>query len=120
MRLYLDEDVSYHVAEQLRGRGYDVSSAFETNRLELPDEDQLTYATGERRVLVTYNVGDFSELVREWFNAGRSHYGVILIKDETIARKNIGGLVRALAALMNAHPAEDAFRDRCDYLAPAP
>jgi len=112
--------MSYRVAEQLRAKGYDVVAITELGRRQLGDEEQLAYAVSEGRTLVTYNIDDFCHLMAEWFQRGRSHFGVLFIKEATIPRHDIGGQVRALAALLDAYPAEDVFRDRCDYLRPAP
>jgi hypothetical protein len=36
-------------------------------------------AIADRRILVTYNIVDFPEILREWAGGGRSHAGVILV-----------------------------------------
>ena len=45
----------------------------------LADEDVLALASDEQRILVTHNIRDFPEIVREWMTAQRSHAGVILV-----------------------------------------
>jgi predicted nuclease of predicted toxin-antitoxin system len=120
MRLLLDECMSYRAAEQLRAKGHDVVAITELARRQLDDEEQLAYAARERRALVTYNVDDFCELVAEWFQAGRSHHGVLFIKEATIPRHDIGAQVRALVALLVVHPTDDAFCDRVDYVRSVP
>lgn len=45
----------------------------------LADEDVLTLAAEERRILVTHNIRDFPGIAREWMEAQRAHGGVILV-----------------------------------------
>jgi predicted nuclease of predicted toxin-antitoxin system len=118
MRLLLDECLSHVIAEQLRRRGYDVVSVQEIDRRNLSDAEQMGYAAEQRRAFVTYNVVHFEELIIDWFEQGRSHYGVILIKEESIRRNDFGGLIRALAALLDRYPAEDALVNGCLFLQP--
>jgi len=77
VKLYLDHDISYRIAEQLRARGHDAIGAWEVGNAELPDQAQLEYAAGQRRVLVTCNTQDFVPLYLEWWSAGRHHNGII-------------------------------------------
>ena len=55
MKLYLDEDISLKVCEMLRKRRLDVVSAHETVMLEATDDEQLAFAAGEGRAMVTRN-----------------------------------------------------------------
>ena len=77
VKLYLDHDISYPIAEQLRARGHDVIGAWEAGNVELSDQAQLEYAVGQGRVLVTCSTQDFAPLYLEWWNAGRHHSGII-------------------------------------------
>ncbi len=45
----------------------------------LADEDVLALAAEEERILVTHNIRDFPNILREWAEAQRSHAGVILV-----------------------------------------
>jgi hypothetical protein len=108
--------MSHVIAEQLRRHGYDVVSVQEIDRRTLPDADQFTFAAEQQRAFVTYNVTHFEELMIDWFEQGRSHYGVIFIEEETIRRNNFGGLVRALMALLDRCPADDALVNGCLFL----
>lgn len=60
LRYYLDEDVIHGplVAEELRKRGVDTITALEAGRAgrEISDQEQLEYATGQGRVMVTQDV----------------------------------------------------------------
>ncbi len=44
----------------------------------MPDENQLRFAVGERRVLVTFNVRDFVVLARRFAAEGREHAGIVV------------------------------------------
>jgi hypothetical protein len=104
------------IAEQLRQRGYDVVSVQEMDRRTRSDAEQLAFATEQQRAFVTYNVTHFEQLMIDWFEAGQSHYGVIFIKEETIRRNDFGGLIRALMALLDQYPADEALVNGCLFL----
>ncbi|MFQ5814191.1 MAG: DUF5615 family PIN-like protein [Anaerolineae bacterium] len=111
VKLYLDHDISYRIAEQLRARGYDAIGAWEAGNAELHDQAQLKYAADQGRVLVTCNAQDFVPLYPEWWNADRHHSGVVTSKQlgfgemlrrllfflETITAKEMRNMIRNLA-----------------------
>ena len=111
VKLYLDHDISYRIAEQLRAQGYDAVGAWEVGNAELPDQAQLEYAADQRRVLVTFNVQDFVPLYLEWWNAGQHHSGIVTSEQlkfgemlrrllhflETITAKEVRNMIRNLA-----------------------
>ncbi len=78
MTLYLDEHLSPLLARMLRNRGVDCLTAIETGNLGQSDEAQLTYATSQGRVLLTFDREDFLALATEWAERGCSHAGLIL------------------------------------------
>jgi predicted nuclease of predicted toxin-antitoxin system len=59
--LFLDEHIPIDLAELLTKDGFDVLTARDAARANRrkSDEDQLAFATEERRVLVTFNARDF-------------------------------------------------------------
>jgi len=79
VKLHLDEDLSPGIAEVLRQRGLDVSSAHEVGTTQLSDAQQLHHATQAERVLVTRNLRDFVALGREYIGRGQAHAGIILV-----------------------------------------
>jgi len=81
VRFLLDAHVSGpRVGQRLTEQGHDVLALDQVPALEgLDDEQVLTLATEDRRVLVTHNVRDFPSILREWAAAQRSHAGVILV-----------------------------------------
>ncbi len=109
MRLLLDEMWSPVIAEQLRRRGHDVVASVERDDLRgLSDEEVLRAAVVDRRVVVTRDVGDFSQLIVRWRAEDRDHWGVILVSPRRFSASiaGVGPLVRALHAILRAYPGE--------------
>jgi len=79
VKVYLDEDLAPAVAQRLRRRGIDATSAQEAGNAQLDDRAQLAYATREGRAIVTANVVDFIELARDAVAANTEHAGIILV-----------------------------------------
>ena len=79
MKLYLDEDISPKVAVILRKKGMDALSAHETGMLEASDEEQLAFAAADERAMVTRNRDDFITLTVQFFEALKSHKGLIIV-----------------------------------------
>jgi len=79
VKVYLDEDLAPAVAQLLRRRGIDATSAQEAGNAQLDDRTQLAYATREGRAIVTANVVDFIELARDAVAANTEHAGIILV-----------------------------------------
>ena len=65
MKVYLDEDLSPTIAELLRQRGMDATSAQDIGNTQVDDRAQLEYATRQGRAVVTANVVDFIQLAHE-------------------------------------------------------
>lgn len=63
IRLYFDEDAGKHsVIEALRNLNVDVITTLEAKNIQLPDSEQLIWATQQARVIYTFNMGDFCRL----------------------------------------------------------
>lgn len=71
IRFYLDQHVPSLVARGLRQRGVDVLTAQEAGRCALSDCEQLAFAAGEGRVMVTFDA-DYLQLA----TAGVEHAGI--------------------------------------------
>jgi hypothetical protein len=71
VRVFLDAHVSgRRVASALRELAHDVRAASEERELDgMTDDDLLALAASEDRIMVTFNVADFPDIVRRW--AGR-------------------------------------------------
>ena len=66
------------------------------------DEEVLTLAAEQHRVLLTSNAQDFAPLAVDWFLAGREHWGIIIVPGQT----NPSRLSQALERLVRAVSAE--------------
>ncbi len=114
--LYLDEDVSGQLASLIRQRGFQVVSAIELGRIEIPDEDHLAFAASHQLTLFTYNEADYIKLARKWAKEGYTHAG-ILISDQFSLRQ-IGELLRRMLNFLDQVSAEEminAFRYLVDF-----
>jgi predicted nuclease of predicted toxin-antitoxin system len=111
--LYLDADVYLRLAELLRDEGFDVISAREVNHDSWGDAEQLAYAASTRRAILTHNRDDFILLAREYVEAGREHYGIIVSEQALI-----GEMQRRLLRLLDQVTAEEmknTFRYLSDF-----
>jgi len=120
LRLLLDEHFSPEIARQLRDRGHDAIAVRERVASGRSDRDLLTLAVLEHRAIVTENVADFVELHRAAIITGTAHFGIIFTSSRQFprTRRAIGRTVRALDALLVAHPQTDALRDQTWWLEP--
>jgi hypothetical protein len=113
VRLYCDEDSMRHaLVSALRKRGIDVLTALEAGTTEQTDEQQLTFATAQGRVIYSFNVGDFCHLHSQWLAARRSHAGIVLAQQQQFP---VGEQLRRLARLVGALSAEE-MRNRLEFL----
>lgn len=99
IRLYLDENLSPRIAEQLRRRGVDVVTVHDLSVAGDTDENHLERAVRLQRVLVTHDT-DFLVLAA----AGTEHTGIIFGIQE---RLGIGDWVKALDLLCAVYTPED-------------
>ena len=111
VRLYLDHDISYRLAERLRARGYDAVGAWEVGNAGLDDPAQLEYAASQGRVLVTCNARDFVPHYLAWWDAGRHHSGIV-----TSQRLEFGEMLRRLVRFVETVAAAE-MRDMIRNLA---
>jgi predicted nuclease of predicted toxin-antitoxin system len=102
VRVYLDADVNPAVARQARRRGFDVVSAYEVGNGHLYDPEQLAYAAGQGKVILTHNARDFAPLFDEWWEAGRPHAGIIVSE-----QLPVGVLLRRLIRMLNVNSASN-------------
>ena len=61
----------------------------------------MSFASGEKRAVVTYNIRDFQILLADWHRAGRHHSGIIFVGERTATQTRPAPLVRALEKLLN-------------------
>jgi hypothetical protein len=96
--LYLDEDsMDQSLVAALRARGVDVITATEAGMLWRSDAEQLDYATGQGRILYTFNRGDFYRLHTQYLTEGKYHRGIILAPQQ---RYSIGEQLRQIIELI--------------------
>jgi hypothetical protein len=113
IRLYFDEDANdTELLEALRLRGIDAISVASSGMGGRDDEQQLTWATGQGRVLYSFNRGDFCRIHSEWMRAGRAHSGLIIGFQQ---RYTVGEQMRRLLRLHNEVTAEQML-NRLEFL----
>lgn len=80
MRLLLDADLSSHALHGILGQqGHDVIAAGLVPDLkQLDDPPLFAVAQEQARIMITHNVHDYPDILRDWAVAGRSHHGCIL------------------------------------------
>jgi hypothetical protein len=104
LNLLLDEHISPDVAKGLRrtARKIIVLALAEWEDGSFLGQDDaacLRAAASQKLTLVTYDRRTIPPLLKSWAEAGLHHGGVIFVDEKTISPGDIGGLVRALAAL---------------------
>lgn len=104
LNLLLDEHISPDVAKGLRRtvRKIVVLALAEWEDGSFLGQDDAAFlraASSQKLTLVTYDRRTIPPLLKSWAEAGLHHGGVIFVDEKTILPGDIGGLVRALAAL---------------------
>lgn len=110
IELYLDEDVDVLIVELLKKRGYSALTTRDAQKLGQGDNDQLKFAISQERALLTHNRDDFEKLALAYFEAQRTHYGIIVA-----IRRTPYEIVKRLVQLLNEVTA-DEFQDQVWYL----
>ena len=110
IELYLDEDVDVLILDLLRARGFAAITTKTAGNLGATDEEQFTYAAANQKTLLTHNRDDFELLVREYFAAGRSHYGAIIA-----VRRPPHAILSRLLPILNQVTA-DEMQDQVRYI----
>ncbi len=112
MRLMLDAHISgSKVGHALENLGHDVKA---TEKVEgVPDSTLLEMTTGESRVLVTHNVGDFLRILRERVPE-RSHAGLVLIP-HSIGLNDFGAIINGIHETLSDLSQEE-WVDRVEWM----
>lgn len=122
MRLFLDAHISGpRIARALRDRGHEVRAADEERELDgLADEQLLELAAEETRVMITFDVKDFTVLARRWAEAGRTHAGLGIVVG--IDHGEFGAILGALTRELDARPMQSEWTDLTLFITrlPAP
>ena len=106
LRLLTDENITPVVAEKVQSKRPDIAmqslhhwrgGAF----LGAADRLLIEAAYGEGWTILTYDQKTIPPLLMEWAAVGADHGGVVFVDEETIAPRDIGGLVRAILVLFD-------------------
>jgi hypothetical protein len=109
----MDEDAMDQVlVEALRARNVDVLTALDAGMIEREDAEHLDYATEHNRVLCSFNTRDFYRLHSEWISLGKSHAGIVLMRQQYCS---VGGQMRRLLRLIASKSAEE-MRNWVEFL----
>lgn len=79
IKTYLDENISFVVAEILRQRGFEVITAQEAGNKGSSDEKQLEFALNRGMSILTHDRVDFEELAKGYFAHNKTHSGIIIV-----------------------------------------
>jgi hypothetical protein len=120
LRLFLDAHISGpRIARALRARGHDVRAADEERELDgLEDEQLLELAAGEQRVMITFDVKDFTVLARRWAEAGRAHAGIGIVVG--IDHGEFGAILDVLTRELDARQTQSRWYDLTLFVARTP
>lgn len=103
MKFYLDEDLSPRIAEALRRHRLDAVSAHEAGNHGIADREQLAFARGQQRCLVTRNGRHFVELAREAIQRQQPHAGIVICPSR-VRGDEVGRIAVALTRLAERYP----------------
>ncbi|HMV49563.1 MAG TPA: DUF5615 family PIN-like protein [Blastocatellia bacterium] len=112
--LKFDEDTQKGLVQALRGRGIDVVVAWEVGMRQHDDEAQLALATSLGRVLYGCNVKDYFRIHGKWLAQGKSHAGIVLVKQQTYP-VSVRQELRRLLRLMTVKSANE-MTDQIEFL----
>lgn len=100
--IYADENVWQPVADGLRRRGWDVTTANEAGTLGYSDREHLEFAPDRGWILLTFD-DDFPELAATEF-AEEDHPGIRYVSQHG---RDVGALVRRIDATLQKIEARD-------------
>ena len=111
LRVYTDENVDPRVAEGLRRRGVDATSAHEEGVLGADDAAQFAHAAALRAAIFTHD-HHFVEIALQKIQRGETHHGVIFGE---MHRFSLGECIRRLALCAEVISTEEMV-DRVEFL----
>lgn len=116
LRLLLDADLTSRglvgiLEEQL---AHDVLAAgFNDHLKQLDDRILFAVAQEERRIVITHNIRDFPDILREWGEAARSHHGCIV---STLPTNAYGEMTNRVTRWFEQFPSQGDWIDRAVFL----
>ena len=96
----------------LRSPDVDVVAASERGMVHRSDEDHLTLAAAERRLLYSFNVSDFQRIHTHWLSTERTHAGIVLAQQKRFA---VGVQMHKLMRIIGTLTAKE-MRGRLEFL----
>ena len=108
--LYPDEDVNVVVSDLVRARGFRVTTTQDAGQIGKSDAEQLAFAAGQGKTILTHNRVDFEALARRYFEDKRTHSGIIIA-----VRRHPKELCRRVLILLNSLTA-DEIEDQIRYI----
>jgi len=108
-RILLDEHVWNGLVEIGQQLNIDVLPVQKVLPKGANDEEVLSFAAEERRILFTSNARDFEPLAVEWFLAGRNHAGIVIVPGRT-NRTVLSQALRALNDRLSPESFENTYR----------
>jgi predicted nuclease of predicted toxin-antitoxin system len=105
VRLYFDRHIMTRLADDLRGRGFDVLTTEEAGLDTATDEEQLSFAAAEGRAILTFNIRDFASLHTQWLAAGQTHAGIIVSRQ--LGSRQYGLLLERMFRLLDHLTADE-------------
>jgi hypothetical protein len=105
-RFLLDEHVWHGLIQVAKEAGTDALPAQAVLPEGTNDEEVLAFAASQGRILLTSNANHFAHLAKQWFFAGREHYGIIILPGQTDKRL----FSRALKIIIQ-HQSAESFKN---------
>lgn len=103
--LYLDEDtIKSALVRALQNADLDVMTVVKADMRGATDEGQLIWSTKNKRIIYSFNIGDFCRLHRDYMAQQKTHMGIVLAPQR---RYSIGQQVRGLLKLVATRSAEE-------------
>ncbi len=99
------------VAEGLRRRGVNATTAVEEGKLGVPDREQFAYAAKVKAVIFTHDP-HFIEIANKMKQEGKDHYGVVFVD---IHRLSLGECIKQLTLYAELLSPEDMI-NRVEFL----
>jgi hypothetical protein len=113
LKFYLDDDsAEAALLDALRSRGLEVCTPADVRLEGADDRVHLDYCAEKQLTLVTHNIGDFHRLHKEFIAEGRSHFGIILMRQQTLS---VGEKLRRLARI-SSHFSLAEMKNRVEFL----
>ena len=108
IRLHLDESVSLRIVRALRDRNIDVTTLADVGLLSASDEQHLSYAYSDNRVVVAHD----DDYIRLPHSQGVEHSGIVYCHQ---SKYSVGQLLQHLSLLHACYDEADMI-GRLEYL----